>query len=236
MTSQTQKAKTKLAALSASLDDLEAQLAPLFSQTLPEVIVGLEPIQQAKLQTVIPYLVYDLVFIYLKSRGIDPKTHPVVPELDRVRQYFEKISIAEKGPTTKRAEIDKAAAGRFIKHAINQATYGKTPSDTLEPMSTSPSTSTYVEPKVTSKMLERQQYEKDLRERDAEESEEEVLAGFEAGDMNIDAKVAVPSATSTRKGKDKEVSATKPNKRRRPAVDPFAGALRNHSVCLGVGC
>lgn len=62
MTSQTQKAKTKLATLSASFDDLEAQLAPLFAQTLPESIVGLEPIQQAKLHTVLPYLVYDLVF------------------------------------------------------------------------------------------------------------------------------------------------------------------------------
>jgi exosome complex protein LRP1 len=62
MTSQTQKAKAKLAALSASLDDLETHLEPLFAQTLPETVLGLEPIQQAKLQTVLPYLVYDLVF------------------------------------------------------------------------------------------------------------------------------------------------------------------------------
>lgn len=101
MTSQTEKAKAKLANLSSSFDDLEAILEPLFAQTLPESIMTLEPIQQAKLQTVLPYLVYDLIFstshpcpspkglihssVYLKSRGIDPKTHPVVSELVRLQ-------------------------------------------------------------------------------------------------------------------------------------------------------
>jgi exosome complex protein LRP1 len=62
MSAQTDRAKAKLATLSASFDELEALLEPLFAQTLPETLVGLEPIQQAKLQTVIPYLVYDLIF------------------------------------------------------------------------------------------------------------------------------------------------------------------------------
>lgn len=162
-----------------------------------------------------------------------------------MRQYFEKISIAEKGPPastdifltprrayrcalliSERAEIDKAAAGRFIKHAITQVKYGKTPSDTLEP---TPTTSTFVEPKVTSKMLERQQYEKDLQERDAEESEEDVLEGFEDGDVSMDVDAVAPSIANKGKGKSKEAlpaaeeSPAKSNKRRRPAIDPFAG-------------
>jgi len=62
MTSETTKVKAKLATLSSSLDDLEAHIAPLFTQSLPELIIALDPIQQAKLQTVLPYLVYDLVF------------------------------------------------------------------------------------------------------------------------------------------------------------------------------
>lgn len=62
MTSQTEKAKVKLATLFTSFDDLEAHLEPLFAHTLPETLIGLEPIQQAKLQAVLPYLVYDLVF------------------------------------------------------------------------------------------------------------------------------------------------------------------------------
>jgi exosome complex protein LRP1 len=62
MTAETFKIKSKLAALSTSFDDLEAQLEPLFSQSFPETIIALEPLQQAKLQTLVPYLVYDLIF------------------------------------------------------------------------------------------------------------------------------------------------------------------------------
>jgi exosome complex protein LRP1 len=59
--------KKKLSALSNSLDDLEAILEPLFSKSFPETVLGLETIQQAKLQTVLPYLVYDLIFSKLTS-------------------------------------------------------------------------------------------------------------------------------------------------------------------------
>ena len=62
MATPTDKAKSKLAVLTSSFDDLEAFLDPLFAQNLPETIVTLEPLQQAKLQTVLPYLVYDLIF------------------------------------------------------------------------------------------------------------------------------------------------------------------------------
>ena len=70
MTTQTEKTKAKLATLSSSFDDLEVLLDPLFAQTLPETIVGLEPLQQAKLQTVLPYLVYDLVFSVSSSMSL----------------------------------------------------------------------------------------------------------------------------------------------------------------------
>ena len=56
------KLKSKVSAFSNSLDDLESILDPLFSQTLPETVVNLEPLQQAKLQTDVPYVIYDLVF------------------------------------------------------------------------------------------------------------------------------------------------------------------------------
>ena len=132
MTSDYGKLRSKLSALETSLDELEAQLDPLFSQTLPETVVDLNTIQQAKLQVALPYFVNGLTFgvpillpavpvltltmysVYLKTRGIDPKTHPVMGELvtsifsltcclpdasllkERTRQYFEKIANAEK--------------------------------------------------------------------------------------------------------------------------------------------
>ncbi|KAG6911331.1 hypothetical protein DXG01_001002 [Tephrocybe rancida] len=240
MASLTERAKGRLATLSASFDDLEELLEPLFAQTLPETVLGLEPIQQAKLQTVLPYLVYDLVFIYLKTRGIDPKTHPVVAELERVKQYFNKISAAENPPLSmcpkhsrsktdtyvprvpERTEIDKGAAHRFIKHAIAQATYNKIPTEDAP----GPSSTAQVQAKITSKMIERQLYEKKLKEQDARDGEEE-LEVFD-DDMDVD-----PSATlehmKNPKGKAKETpppqneATSRGNKRRRPALDPFAG-------------
>ncbi|KAG5643137.1 hypothetical protein DXG03_001527 [Asterophora parasitica] len=230
MTSQTDKAKAKLASLSSSFDDLEAILEPLFAQTLPESVVGLEPIQQAKLQTVLPYLAYDLVFIYLKSRGIDPKTHPVVSELDRVKEYFNKISTAE-NPPAKRTEMDNGAAQRFIKHAIAQATYGKTTPGDEAPAG--PSSSTRVQAKITSKMLERQLYEKKLKEQDAQDSEEVELEVFDGEEEEDKMDVDTPTSRSSKKGKgkakdvppaqDQATNSKADTKRRRPAIDPFAG-------------
>jgi exosome complex protein LRP1 len=62
MTSETENLKLKLQSLSSAFVDLEDQLALLFPQSLPETLVDLEPIQAAKLQTVLAYVVYDLIF------------------------------------------------------------------------------------------------------------------------------------------------------------------------------
>ncbi|ESK96191.1 exosome-associated family protein [Moniliophthora roreri MCA 2997] len=199
---ETRKAKSRLANLSASLDELEGHLQPLLSKTLPETLLALEPLQQAKLLTDIPYLVYDLVFIYLKSRGVDPKTHPVVPELERVKSYFDKIKNAE-SPATRPTQIDKAAANRFIKHAISQAqsqvNQHSTPSTSTTEVPGSPSTTVPV--KMTKKMIERAEYEKRLREED-DEGEDDGLEVY-AGEERMEAEPA--------------------NKRKRLAVDHFAG-------------
>ena len=62
MSDDTLRIKRKLSTLTSSLDDLETSLTPILSQSLPDLVIGLDTIQQAKLQVVIPYLVYDLVF------------------------------------------------------------------------------------------------------------------------------------------------------------------------------
>jgi hypothetical protein len=67
MASDIAKLNNRLNAFNVSLDELEAQLEPLFSQTLPETVVSLETIQQAKLQVAIPYLVHGLTFGTLYS-------------------------------------------------------------------------------------------------------------------------------------------------------------------------
>ncbi|KAI0726144.1 hypothetical protein C8Q72DRAFT_784275 [Fomitopsis betulina] len=228
MDADSQQLRAKVAALDSSLDDLESQLEPLLAQTLPESLVGLETIQQAKLQIALPYLVYDLIFIYLKTRGIDPKTHPVITELDRIRQYFDKIKNAE-DPAKRTMTVDKAAANRFIKYAIAQVKSQRPPGDGE---GAGPShvrfgengEATKVPVKVTSKMAARAQYEKELAEIASDEEEEtlEAIGIDEPSDaMDVDA--------SKDKGKGKAVEVTTEEaslpgrKRRRPVMDPFAG-------------
>ncbi|KAI0068056.1 hypothetical protein BV25DRAFT_1818425 [Artomyces pyxidatus] len=223
MADETTKLKNRLATLLGSLEDLESELEPLFTQSLPESVLGLDTVQQAKLQVVLPYLVYDLVFIYLKTRGIDPKTHPVVAELDRVRQYFDKIKAAE-APAAPKMSLDKAAATRFIKHAIAQVSYGSAPAQEEEVQD-----APRVPSRVTEKMVERERYLEAVRAAGSE-SEGEGLHVID-GEEDEDEDSTPPSMPSTgrvdRKGKGK---ATEPadapgagGKRRRAAMDPFAG-------------
>ena len=86
--------------MAQSLNNLEAKLDPLFAQDLSKTAASLDSLQQAKLHVVLPYLINDLIFstpkvllfsladteamstqVYLKTKGVDPKTHPVVAEL-----------------------------------------------------------------------------------------------------------------------------------------------------------
>ncbi|KAG6331964.1 hypothetical protein ID866_7127 [Astraeus odoratus] len=242
MSTETAKLRHKITKLNKSLDELESQLEPLFLQPLAETLLGLDTIQQAKMQVVIPYVVYDLVFVYLKARGIDPMTHPVVKELDRVRQYFEKIKNAEESDQKRRLGIDKEAAGRFIKHAIAQAKNARLVDEDEEEEDEStagPSTSTERVPvKVTSKMLERAEYERNLREMgDEEEDDLEVFEEDEDVDEDYPMKAieetpAEPTldTQSVEKGKQKMVEGEGPqtdpvpgSRRKRPRIDPFAG-------------
>ncbi len=55
---------------------------------------------------------------YLRLNGINSREHPVFQELTRVKQYFEKIKAAELAGTKQNVTLDKAAAGRFINHAL----------------------------------------------------------------------------------------------------------------------
>ena len=55
------KLRARVATLDKLLDDFDEQLDDLLAKSLPETLLGLDNLQQAKLQVTIPYLVYDLV-------------------------------------------------------------------------------------------------------------------------------------------------------------------------------
>ena len=115
--------------------------------------------------------------------------------------------------------IDKAAANRFIKHAIAQVKYGRPPGQDEE-VST-----VRVPVKVTSKMVARAEYEEQLREEGSEEEEEDLQVFDEAEDEAQSGS----SSSNESKGKGKAVAMENSNvfnrgqKRRRQTVDPSAG-------------
>ncbi|KAI5124123.1 hypothetical protein M0805_000936 [Coniferiporia weirii] len=182
------KLLSRVNTLSSSLDELEAKLEPLFSQPLAETTASLDVLQQAKIHVVLPYLINDLIFIYLRTRGVDPKTHPVVAELDRVRNYFAKIQGAEDVGKRKTSGIDRAAAERFIKHAIAQVKQSATATEVGAGPS-QPPVSTFMPIRVTEKMREREEYQRELANvSDSEEAVLEIIDDDESKHLGIKGK------------------------------------------------
>lgn len=124
--------------------------------------------------------------------------------------------------------VDKGVASRFIKHAISQVKFGRPPGqDEGAPVQDG---NVRVPVKVTSKMMARAQYEKELKELGSEEEDDlEVID-------DVDESEATGSEPSS-KGKGKERAADVPTqveavagqKRRRPQIDPFAGKYPRRS-------
>ncbi|KAJ9630936.1 hypothetical protein H2203_001464 [Taxawa tesnikishii (nom. ined.)] len=98
--------------LAGNIDDLEESLAPLLNNALSASTSKLPLLDKAKLY------VLSLLFSYLRLNGTDAKNHPVFRELTRVKQYFEKIKLAESAGVKRNTTLDKDAAGRFVKHAL----------------------------------------------------------------------------------------------------------------------
>ncbi|CAG8905335.1 unnamed protein product [Penicillium egyptiacum] len=105
--------------LDDNVDDLEGVLEPLLASTLLKGSNKLPVMDKAKLHVLITYTLESLIFSYLRLHGVDAKQHPVFRELTRVKQYFEKIKTLETEPEERPMTLDKAAAGRFIKHGLS---------------------------------------------------------------------------------------------------------------------
>ncbi|KAI5450845.1 hypothetical protein NCC49_002586 [Naganishia albida] len=106
-----------LAEIDDDLTTLEQTLESLFAAPWQDIVAALGNMEQAKMNMIVAYGICDLIWMFLRLKGVDPDKHPVMKELDRIKTYYIKVRDAENAPkrTTK---IDVAAAGRFINAAI----------------------------------------------------------------------------------------------------------------------
>ncbi|WVW83800.1 hypothetical protein I302_105821 [Kwoniella bestiolae CBS 10118] len=113
--------KTTLETLISSLSTVENSLESLLenegSSTWSEKVEKLSMMDRAKMDVLVSYTVNDLIWIYLKLKGVDPEKHEVTGELDRIKTYYTKIKSIEE-PDTRRNKIDQSAAHRFIKSSL----------------------------------------------------------------------------------------------------------------------
>ncbi|KAL7421730.1 hypothetical protein Q5752_003501 [Cryptotrichosporon argae] len=105
--------------LTAALNGIEAGLVSLTSVPLDETRGALPSLDRAKLDVLLAYTINDLIWMYLRTRGVEPDTHDVTRELDRIKTYYAKIKDVESPPT--RVPIDKGAAHRLITGSIPRA-------------------------------------------------------------------------------------------------------------------
>jgi len=105
--------------LDDEVDDLEETLDPLLKTALSETTSKLPLLDKAKLYVLITYAIESTLFSYLRLNGVKARQHPVFTELTRVKQYFEKVKLAE-NPTEQRGNLslDKGAASRIIKAGL----------------------------------------------------------------------------------------------------------------------
>ena len=106
--------------LTTNIDELETAVAPLLSGPLSHQTSKLPLLDQAKLYCLAVYSIESLLFSALRLNGVDARTHPVFQELNRVKEYFSKIKVAETGGANAKRNVtlDKEAAGRFIKAGL----------------------------------------------------------------------------------------------------------------------
>lgn len=123
--------------LGGNLGQLEEALGPILEESLNATSKKLPLLDRAKLNITVVYAIESLLFCqsdlvgnandglltftaYLKVNGIDPKEHAIFKEIERVKQYFNKIKTAEEKSVVSKPNttLNKQAAARIIQHSL----------------------------------------------------------------------------------------------------------------------
>ncbi|GAA5868781.1 hypothetical protein JCM3774_003891 [Rhodotorula dairenensis] len=233
-----------LAQLSTSLTALEHALDPLLATPLDQHLElhADEPLVQARAHILASYVVHDLVWVYLKAAGVEPASHPVMQEIERLKGYFAKLKAAQNGqpatesskPDRPRMQIDKAAANRFISAAISSSRAAVDPDYThvdsaadMDAEAAGPSGTHTRFTDAEKEDLDRLLEDKDEDDVDVTDDEDSVVEEMLRGARN-----GLQAAQKARQSVDAAAAVASPGagggagtgkKNKRKAIDPFAG-------------
>ncbi|KAI7851095.1 hypothetical protein BDC45DRAFT_400789, partial [Circinella umbellata] len=104
--------------LKSRIDLIQKHLDPILAGPLSETYGPLPTNEKAQFEVLLSFTLNTLYHIYLKTHGVNPLDHHVTNELQRVKEYIEKIKVAEGRGPKRTMELDKGAADRFIKSAL----------------------------------------------------------------------------------------------------------------------
>ncbi|KAG0650496.1 Exosome complex [Hyphodiscus hymeniophilus] len=115
----TSRVLSLLETLDDEIDDLEEATLPLVKAPLSETASKLPLLDKAKLYVLVTYAIESILFSYLRLHGVKARDHPVFTELNRVKQYFQKLKVAENtmndgAGKRENLTLDKGAAQRII--------------------------------------------------------------------------------------------------------------------------
>ncbi|KAI8874553.1 hypothetical protein K501DRAFT_195627 [Backusella circina FSU 941] len=112
-------------ALRARLAVVKRHLEPLLNRPISELYNKLSITERCELEVLLAYSLNTLYYIYMRTQGVDPQDHAVMKELVRIKEYIDKIKIAEGRGPKRTMQVDRDAANRFIKAAITETKKGK---------------------------------------------------------------------------------------------------------------
>ncbi|WFD21732.1 hypothetical protein MEQU1_000387 [Malassezia equina] len=125
--------------LEKELDSVDQSVKKAFDRPLNEILKDCEsrdatartddadaPLQHrlsaAKSLVSASYVYLDAIWMYLKSKGVDPTTHPVHRELERVQAYFPKLKETEHPQEKPKQRVDGDAVKRMVTAATGTHT------------------------------------------------------------------------------------------------------------------
>ncbi|XP_054456455.1 nuclear nucleic acid-binding protein C1D [Anoplopoma fimbria] len=122
----------QLTGFHSSVSDINTMLEKMMSMPRNDQLQNLDALDQAKLDLMSAYTLNSLFWMYLVTKGVNPREHGIKQELERIRTHMNKVK--EITDRKKAARLDKGAAARFMRNALFDPNARKnaadTPSDT----------------------------------------------------------------------------------------------------------